>query len=326
MHRYIFKRLLMLIPVIIGVSLLIFILMDLAPGNILDMAVPDGDPEVLARLEHEMGYDRSVFYRYFIYMRDLLKGDLGYSYYYKTDVWAMYIQRFPNTLKLAGASMLVCIVLSIPLGILAALKHRTIVDNLATTGALLGLSMPNFWLGLLLIILFSQMLGWLPSYGDEEGIKSLIMPAFTLGTGMMATLGRTTRSSMLDVLRQDYLRTARAKGVSNRKVVWRDALRNALIPIVTIIGTQLGGCLGGAVVTENVFSWPGIGQLLVGAIKGRDTTVVTGFILMSVIIVCIIQLLVDLLYAFIDPRLRSQYASKKKSRRPQAAAAKGGAV
>lgn len=317
MRKYVIKRILMLIPVIIGVSLLVFVLLDLAPGNVLDVIANDYSPEQLAELEHELGYDRSVFYRYGMYMWDLLHGDLGTSYIYKQAVWDMYMQRLPSTLKLAGASVLVAILLSIPLGIVAATKHGSLTDNASMVAALLGLSMPNFWLGLMLIILFSQMLGWLPSMGDEEGIRSLILPAITIGTGLMATLTRTTRSSMLDVIRSDYLRTARSKGVPEKTVIRKHALKNALIPIITVIGTQIERTLGGSVVTENVFSWPGIGRLTIDAVKQRDTITVTGCIIMSVIMISIVQLIVDLAYAFVDPRLRAQYASGGRRKKAQ---------
>lgn len=312
MHKYIIKRILMLIPVIIGVSLLVFVMLDLAPGNIIDIIGSEMSVEEVAQLTHELGYDRSVFYRYFLYIKGLLHGDLGTSYIYKMDVWSLYMQRLPATLELAGASVFLAIVLSIPLGIKAATHHGGVTDNVSMVAALLGLSMPNFWLGMMLVVLFSNKLGLLPSYGASDGIKSLILPAFTIGTGLMATLTRTTRSSMLDVLRADYLRTARSKGVAEKLVVDKHALKNALIPIITVIGTQLGNVVGGAVVTENVFAWPGVGRLIIDAINQRDTNTVTGCIIMTTIMICIIQVIVDIVYSFVDPRLRAQYAGGKK--------------
>lgn len=312
MHKYIIKRILMLIPVIIGVSLLVFVMLDLAPGNIIDIIGSEMSVEEVAQLTHELGYDRSVFYRYFLYVKGLLHGDLGTSYIYKMDVWSLYMQRLPATLELAGASVVLAIILSIPLGIKAATHHGGVTDNVSMVAALLGLSMPNFWLGMMLVVLFSNKLGLLPSYGASDGIKSLILPAFTIGTGLMATLTRTTRSSMLDVLRADYLRTARSKGVTEKLVVDKHALKNALIPIITVIGTQLGNVVGGAVVTENVFAWPGVGRLIIDAINQRDTNTVTGCIIMTTIMICIIQVIVDIVYSFADPRLRAQYAGGKK--------------
>ena len=302
----------MLIPVIIGVSLLVFVMLDLAPGNIIDIIGSEMSVEEVAQLTHELGYDRSVFYRYFLYVKGLLHGDLGTSYIYKMDVWSLYMQRLPATLGLAGASVVLAIILSIPLGIKAATHHGGVTDNVSMVAALLGLSMPNFWLGMMLVVLFSNKLGLLPSYGASDGIKSLILPAFTIGTGLMATLTRTTRSSMLDVLRADYLRTARSKGVTEKLVVDKHALKNALIPIITVIGTQLGNVVGGAVVTENVFAWPGVGRLIIDAINQRDTNTVTGCIIMTTIMICIIQVIVDIVYSFVDPRLRAQYAGGKK--------------
>lgn len=324
MHKYIIKRILMLIPVIIGVSFLVFVMLDLAPGTVVDIIGGEMTTEQLEALNHELGYDRSVFYRYFLYMSKLVRGDLGTSYIYKMDVWDLYMQRFPATLKLASASILVAIILSIPLGIKAARKHGSLTDNASMVAALIGLSMPNFWLGLMLIVLFSNKLGWLPSYGADAGWKSLVLPAFTIGTGLMATLTRTTRSSMLDVLRADYLYTARSKGVTENKVVNKHALRNALIPIITVIGTQLGNALGGAVVTENVFAWPGVGRLIIDAINQRDTNTVTGCIILTTIMICLVQVIVDVVYAFVDPRLRAQYSSggtKKKAKKAEGGAA-----
>lgn len=312
MHKYIFKRILMLIPVIIGVSFLIFCMMEAAPGDITDVIGAEWTEEDLAALREELHLDKGLFYRYFAYMWDLIHGDLGYSYLLKASVWDLYIQRIPKTLLLAVASVIVCVVLSLPLGIYSALKHGTPIDNICTVGALLGLSIPNFWLGLLLIILFAQILGWFPAYGANDGIKSVILPAFTIGTGLMAIMARTTRSSMLDVLRADYLRTARSKGVDEKLVINKHGLRNALIPIITVFGSQFGGCIGGSVVTENVFTWPGVGQLLVSAIKQRDTTLVCGLLIMTVIMISIVQLGVDILYAYVDPRLKSQYTNTKK--------------
>jgi len=314
MQRYVIKRIFQLIPVLFGVTFLIFVMMDLAPGNVVDLMGGEMTEEQTQALYHEYGLDRSVFYRYVMYIKDLLRGDLGYSYIYKQPVWKLYMQRIPNTLKLAGASVFVCVVLSLPLGIKAAVKHGSLTDNICSVLAILGLSMPNFWLGLMLMVLFALTLHLLPASGNEDGIKSLILPAFTIGTGMMATLVRTTRSSMLDVLRQDYLRTARAKGVSEKKVINRHALRNALIPIITVIGGEIGSCVGGATVTENVFTWPGVGRMLIDAIKSRDTTTVTGCLVMTTMIVSVVMLIVDILYAFVDPRLKGFYAGTKKKK------------
>ncbi len=315
MIRYIFRRLLMMIPVVLGVSFIIFFFMDMAPGDIIGVIGTDYSQEAIDQIEEDLGLNRSVFYRYWKFIKGFVVGDMGYSYAFSKPVWELYKQRFPYTAKLALASVLVMVVLSLPLGIMAALKNGSVADNICNVFALLGLSIPNFWLGLLLIILFAQILGWFPSYGAEEGFKSIVLPAVTIGTSGMAIMTRTTRSAMLDVLRADYLRTARSKGVDEFAVVSHHGFRNALIPIITIFGTQLASCFGGAVVTENVFSYPGIGQVLVAGINRRDTTLVCGCIIMSVTIISLVQLLVDIMYAFVDPRLRSQYSSAKKNKR-----------
>lgn len=311
MYRYIIKRLLLMIPVIIGVSFLIFVIMDMAPGDAVDLLAPEGaTAEDLDVIRHELGLDQPVIVRYVKYMGGMLHGDLGISYVSKTDVFQTYIQKLPATIKLSFASILVSVLLSVPLGIYAATRHGSVQDNISMFLAMIGLSMPNFWLGLLLIIAFSLKLGWFPSGGDQT-LSSLVLPAITIGTGLMATLTRTTRSSMLDVLKQEYLRTARAKGVPEKIVVTSHALRNALIPIITIIGTQLAGVLGGSVLTETVFAWPGVGRLIVDSLNMRDTPLVTGSIIMTTILLSIILLLVDLLYAAVDPRIKAQYIAKK---------------
>lgn len=323
MYKYILKRLVTLIPVILGVSFLVYMMLDMTPGTVLDVIGEDLSPEEIARITEELALNRSVFYRYFMYMKDLIRGDLGTSYIYNMEVWDLYMMRLPATIKLTAASVLVGVVLSLPLGIKAAVKSGSLMDNGCTVIGLLGLSIPNFWLGLMLVVWFSLGIGWFPSSGDDGTWKSLILPALTIGTGLMATIMRTTRSSMLDVLQQDYLRTARSKGVAETTVVNKHGLRNALIPIITVVGTQIGSCLGGAVVTENVFSWPGVGRLIIDAVNQRDTTTVTGCIIMTVILVCLVQLAVDILYAFVDPRLRSQYeGGKKKTKKAQTAGGK----
>ena len=311
MYRYVIKRLLMLIPIIIGVSFLIYFIMDLAPGDIISQMAGEGTEAQVQVLRHQYGYDRSVFYRYVMYMKNLVQGNLGTSFLTNKPVWDMYRERLPETLKLALGALVVSILLSIPLGILSAVRSGTLWDNAGMVFALLGLSMPNFWLGLLLIILFSLKLGWFPSGGDT-GFLSIILPAITIGTGHVAIITRTTRSSMIDVIHQDYLRTARAKGVPEKYVIRKHAFKNALIPIITIIGTQLSVSLGGAVLTETVFAWPGVGRLIIDSVHQRDVPVVTGAIIMTTILISIMLLIVDLLYAYVDPRIKAQYLRKEK--------------
>ncbi|MEA4920941.1 MAG: ABC transporter permease [Clostridiaceae bacterium] len=311
MHRYVIKRLLMMIPVMIGISFIVFFILDLAPGDAVDvLAPPDATQEERAEMRERLGLNRNIIIRYVEYMGDLVKGDLGTSYLTNRDVFATFMEKVPNTLKLGFSAIFVSILLSIPLGIHAAKNRGTLRDNASMVFALFGVSMPNFWLGLLLIIFFSLRLGWLPS-GGTEGIQSLILPSITLGIGMMGILTRTTRSSMLEVLSQDYLRTARAKGVPERAVVNKHALKNALIPIITIIGTQISTVLSGAVLTETVFSWPGVGRLIIDSLNSRDTPQVTGSLILTTLFLSFIVLLVDLLYGVVDPRIKSQYAAKK---------------
>ncbi len=307
MWRYIVKRILMMIPVIIGVSFIIYFVMDLAPGNALDLMYPDATAEEMEFYIHKHGYDRSVIYRYGLYMKDFLRGDLGVSITTGKPVMETYLERLPATVVLAIGSITLCHILSIPLGIWAAVKRGTLWDNICMVLSIVGLSMPNFWLGLLLIIAFSLNLHLFPSGGFRDGMLSLVLPAITVGTGMMARLTRTTRSSMVDVLSSDYLRTARSKGVKENNIVQKHALKNALIPIITISGSQMTAAIGGSVLTETVFSWPGVGRMLVDAISNRDSTTATGAIIMTTILSGFILLAVDLLYAVVDPRIKAQY-------------------
>lgn len=310
MHRYILRRILMMIPVLIGVSFMIFFIMDLAPGNAIDM-MGDLTAEQEAAMISLYGYDRSVFYRYFLYVNNLLHGTLGTTVITGQSIATLYFQRLPATLVLALGTIVVSHLISLPLGIFSAVHSGSLWDNGSMVLALIGLSMPNFWLGLMLIILFALTLGWLPS-GDFTGFKSVILPAITVGTGHTAMLTRTTRSSMIDVIRSDYLRTARAKGVPEKTVIRKHALRNALIPILTVSGTQLAGCLGGAVITEAVFSWPGVGRLIIDAINSRDPNAATGYIIMTTLLTSVLLLIVDLLYAYVDPRIKAQYTKGAK--------------
>ncbi len=308
MFRYIMKRILMMIPVLIAVSFVVYFLMDLAPGDIISsMAPQDATEAEIEMMRAELGLNGSLIERYFRYLGGLLKGDMGMSLSLKRPVADVFFERFPATLELALAATVVALAISIPLGIAAATHHRSFLDGFSMVTAMLGLSMPGFWLGLLLILFFSHQLGWLPS-GGSGGIVHLILPAIALGAGQAGSLTRITRSSMLDVIRQDYLRTARAKGVSEKMVIRKHALKNALIPIITVFGSTLGNLLGGAVAIETVFSWPGIGRLTVSAINTRDITLATGCIIMFTVLLTVTMLLVDIAYAYVDPRIKAQYS------------------
>ncbi len=320
MLRYTLKRILLLIPILIGVSLFIFLAMDMAQGDYVDSIIDERmTPEMEAELRAKYGLDQPVMIRYFRYMGGLFRGDLGESYLSRESVFKRFMSRIGNTTKLAVASTIVCVAISLPLGIYSA-KHRgTVRDNFSQFLAVLGLSIPNFWLGLMLIILFSLKLGWLPSGGDES-FASIILPALTVGTGHTAILMRTTRSSMLDTLGQDYLRTARAKGLIESVVVNKHALKPAMIPILQVAMSQFAACFGGATLTETVFSWPGVGKTIVDAVKQRDVPMVCGCLILKCTIISIIGLVTDLLYVAVDPRVKTQYASaaRRKKRTKEA--------
>jgi peptide/nickel transport system permease protein len=308
MLRYIVKRVLQLIPVVIGASAIIFFILSTSDIDPVVMLLADSDPtpEQIELTRQELGLDKPLAVQFINYMRGLLTGDLGNSYSTGQPVFQEYMSRFPATLKLAFWALFVSVLISIPIGIISAIKQYSPFDNFGMTFALLGVATPNFWLGLMLILLFAVKLGWLPS-GGYGGLKYLIMPAITLGTGQAGLATRMTRSSMLEVIRQDYIRTARAKGISEKVVIIRHALKNALIPIITVLGVQFGHALGGAMITETIFSWPGVGRLMIDAIRKYDRPTVIGCVIMLCIMVSIANLLVDILYAYIDPRIKSGY-------------------
>jgi len=316
MLRYAIKRLLLMIPVIIGVSFLIFFIMDLAPGNIIDTKIAEESmtEEETELLREQYNLNGSMISRYFKYMGGLVRGDLGKSYITGRPVLESYLEKMPATIVLAAASILVSIIISIPLGIYSAIKRGTFTDNTCMVLSFLGLSIPNFWLGLMLIITIALNVKWIPTSGFR-GIASVILPAITVGTGLTATLARTTRSSMLDVLNQDYLRTERAKGNSEFRVVMRFALVNALIPIITIAGGQFAACLGGSVLTETIFAWPGVGKLIIDSVNSRDVPMVVGCIILKSFSIGLVVLGVDLLYAVIDPRIKAMYARGRRRSR-----------
>jgi peptide/nickel transport system permease protein len=307
MHRYIIKRLLLLIPVLLGVSFLVFTIMSFTPGDPAQLILGESAPqEQVLALREEMGLNDPFIVQYGRFVKNALQGDFGRSYTSGREVFGEIFQRFPNTLILAVIGVFIAILIGIPVGIISATRQYSILDSVSMIGALLGVAMPNFWLGLMLILFFSVNLGWLPS-GGFNGWKSLILPSITLGTGAAAIITRMTRSSMLEVIRQDYIRTARAKGVSEKKVINKHALKNALIPVITVVGLQFGYLLGGAVLTETVYSWPGVGRMMVEAIRSKDTPVVLAAVLFLATTFSVVNLLVDILYGFVDPRVKSQY-------------------
>jgi peptide/nickel transport system permease protein len=299
------RRLALLVPTVLGVLTLVFFLVHLIPGDPVELMLGETASRAdLAQLRADLGLDRPVGEQYARFLGGLARGDLGRSFFYRKPVAAVIAGALPATALLAAAAMAVALLIALPAGILAAVRRDRFADRATMLASLVGVSMPNFWLGPLLIILFSFRLGWLPVSG-REGAASLVLPAATLGFALAAILSRMTRSSMLDVLGEDYLRTARAKGVRERVVVVRHALRNALLPVVTIVGLQFGVLLSGAVVTENVFAWPGVGTVLIQAITARDYPLVQGCVLVISLVYVAVNFLTDALYAVIDPRVRS---------------------
>lgn len=304
MIRFLAKRLLLTIPVLIGVATLVFSLIHLVPGDpVQAMLGESASPQDVAQMRTRLGLDRPLLEQYSSFVGGALTGDLGISLRTNQPVTAVILERMPATLELAVAAMLVAIGMAIPLGIIAAVRVGTRVDHAATTLALVGISMPTFWLGPLLAIVFSVWLGWLPVSGRGT-LAHLVLPAITLGAPLAAILARMTRASVLEELRELYVLAARARGVSQTRAVLAHAFRNSLIPIVTVIGLQFGAVLTGAVITETIFAWPGVGRLLVQSISARDYPAVQGCILLIAVTYVSMNLLVDLLYGFLDPRIR----------------------
>ena len=307
MAKYIVKRLIYMIPVVLGVTLLVFFIMNLAPGSPAQIILGENaTPEQIAELEHQMGLDKPLIAQYFEYVTKLVRGDLGTSYNTGESVTSEIMACFPHTLKLTIVAAVVSILLALPLGILAAVKQNTWVDNISMIISLIGVSMPIFWLALMLIMEFSLKLGWFPVYGADSW-KSIVLPAISLGFMNMASFARTTRSSMVETVRQDYIRTAYAKGLAKKRIIMHHAFRNGMLPTIEVIGLGIGSMLGGSVLTETVFAWPGVGRLMIQAINGRDTPMVMGCIVLMTVCFSFVNLAVDLLYGVVDPRVRTMY-------------------
>jgi len=311
--RYLAQRALALVPIFLLMTVIVFLLIRLVPGDPIDVMYGAEGMDATRReaLRQELGLDQPVAMQYVRWLGRALTGDLGNSYKAQRTVVELIGQRLPATLLLSFAALLVSVIIAIPLGIIAAVRRNTGADIFAMVFAILGISLPNFWCGILFVLIFAVSLGWLPSIGyvspledPLKALRHLALPAVTLGWSLAGATTRLTRSTLLEELGRDYVRTARGKGVYERLVLTRHALRNALIPTVTMIGLQLGFLIGGAVVVEAVFAWPGIGMLLVDSIFGRDYPVVQGVILTVAIFVVLINLIVDLLYTLLDPRIR----------------------
>ncbi len=311
MYLYIGQKLLASIPVLLGVSLLVFFIVHLTPGDPARLlAGPDAYEEDVEAIRERLGLNDPLYIQYVRFISNAVRLDFGRSF--RTGRPATYdiFRRFPNTLELAVVSMLWATTFGVFIGVIAAIRPGSTLDGLSIGGALVGVSAPSFWRGLLLMLLLSYYLRWLPASGRGgplwtiEGIRTIIMPAITLGTGAAAVLARITRSSLLEIMGEDFIRTARSKGLSERVVIYRHGLRNALIPVITVAGLQMGFLLGGAVIVEQVFAWPGIGTLVVNGIFARDYPTIQAVILMIGTIFVLINLITDLFYALLDPRIR----------------------
>ncbi|MCL0056867.1 ABC transporter permease [Dehalococcoidia bacterium] len=307
MLTYVIRRMGLMVFILLGVSVITFSMMHFVPGDPAEMIAMEryGEEitaETIEFVRAELGLDQPVYIQYFRWLTNVLRGDLGYSFRTDRPVLDEILTRLPATIQLALAGMLVALLIAIPVGVISATRQYSAVDNISMFGALLGVSIPNFWLGLLLILFFSLYLGWLPVFG-RGGIEHLILPALTLGTGMAAITTRLIRSSMLEVLGQDYIRAARAKGLKEKAVIYKHALKNALIPVVTIVGLQFASLLEGAVIAEVIFAWPGIGRLLVDSIFARDFVLIQGCILFIAATFVLVNLLVDIFYTYLDPKI-----------------------
>ncbi len=303
MKSYLLRRLWQSLLVLFGVSVVVFLILHLTGDPAALLLPPDATAEDIAKFRLDMGFDDPVAVQYVRFLKGALRGDFGESLRHGEPAMGLVLERLPATFELAGAGLVIALCLAIPAGIVSAVRRNTSVDYISTVVALLGQAMPTFWLGIMLILVFSVRLNWLPSSGRGQ-IEHLILPAITLGLFTTARITRLTRSGMLEVLGQDYIRTARAKGVGEPPVVWKHALKNASIPIVTIVGIELGTLLGGSVITETIFAWPGVGRLSVQAIFNRDYPVVQSAVFLLASTFVIVNFIVDVVYTYLDPRIR----------------------
>jgi peptide/nickel transport system permease protein len=303
MKSYLLRRGWQSILVLLGVSVVVFLILHLTGDPTLLLLPPDASAEDVAKFRESMGFNDPVAVQYLRFLKGAVRGNFGESLRHGEPAMGLVLERLPATFELAGAGLLIALCLAIPAGIVSAVRRNTPIDYLSTVVALLGQAMPTFWLGIMLILIFSVRLNWLPSSGRGD-LQHLLLPAITLGLFTTARITRLTRSGMLEVLGQDYIRTARAKGVNEPPVVWKHALKNAAIPIVTIVGIELGTLLGGSVITETIFAWPGVGRLSVQAISNRDYPVVQSAVFLLASTFVVVNFLVDIVYTYLDPRIR----------------------
>ena len=330
MLGYLLGRIIATIPVVVLISLLVFLLIHAAPGDPADLLLSDeASAADIAEARRRWGLDQPIYVQYLRFLANIASGDFGTSFKYSDPVISLIGERLPATIELAIASLLIAILIGIPLGVWAGAKPNSWADNLGSVFGFFGISMPSFWLGIMLILIVSGYFNWLPSSGRStygvghgsdfyviqslltgnmktawDGIKYIIMPAIALGTGMMGLVMRVTRSSVIEIMSEDYVRTARAKGLGERTVLWRHVLRNALVPVITVVGLELGTLLSGSIIVETVFAWPGSGSLLIAAIQSRDYPLITGTVLTYTVAFVVINFAIDMLYALIDPRIR----------------------
>ena len=332
MLGYLLGRIMATAPVVVLISLLVFLLIHAAPGDPADLLLSDeASAADIAEARHRWGLDQPIYVQYLRFLANIASGDLGTSFRYSDPVISLIGERLPATIELAIVSLLIAIVIGIPLGVWAGAKPNSWADNLGSVFGFFGISMPSFWLGIMLILIVSGYFNWLPSSGRStygagqgsdtgfyviqsllsgnmkatwDGIKHIIMPAIALGLGMMGLVMRVTRSSVLEIMSEDFVRTARAKGLGESTVLWRHVLRNALVPVITVVGLELGTLLSGSIIVETVFAWPGSGSLLIAAIQSRDYPLITGTVLTYTIVFVAINFAIDVLYVLIDPRIR----------------------
>jgi len=319
MAKYLIKRLLLIIPILICVSIAIFVLLSLSPGDpALLVLGANASEQDLEMFREQHGLNEPLPIQYLRYMKGVLKGDLGESYATQLKVVDMVRIRIGNTMLLCMSAVALIAVLGILLGVLMALRQNSLFDNIMRVLVLFFSAMPHFWLGMMLILLFCVTLGWLPSSGFNS-VKAMILPVTCTAMGGITVVSRTTRSSMLEIIHQDYIRMARAKGLPESYIVRRHAIRNALMPIITVLGRYVGACFGGAVVIETVFSINGIGKMMVDALRQKDIPTIMGSVMMSALLIAVVNLITDIAYAYIDPRIKSQYSDgrKKKARRAE---------
>ncbi|MGE7273229.1 ABC transporter permease [Brevibacillus panacihumi] len=303
MKSYIVKSFIQVIPLLLLITLIVFILVRVSGDPVSLMLPEDATEQDKVILRAALGLDQPLYIQYVSFMSDVFQGDFGNSYRYNQPALSLVLERLPASIELGVASLLVAIVISFPLGIFSALKRNTFWDLIITGCSVLGKATPNFWVGIMLILLISVQLGWLPVSG-REGISHLILPAITLGTGLTAQLTRLIRSNLLEVLEQDYVRTARSKGLNETLVICKHALRNSLLPVITVLAMNLSGLVGGSLITEAIFAWPGMGQLVIQAVNTKDMAIVQAAVFVISIIVIFSNLLADIIYRYVDPRIK----------------------